>query len=138
MGYSPDSNKELVNKELLKTSEQLEICREVKATVESKGWIATIGPIIDRMIMDVLGGKISDTWISGKLDRARSEEKREYYIGYKQALIDLHGRIMFHPTQIKILEEKIKILESEKEERYKVPMVGDTRYRPEGMTDATT
>jgi hypothetical protein len=131
MSYSPEQHRELLSNEEKRTNQQLSICREVKSTVDSKGWQDTIGPLIDRMIIEVAGGKLGDVWSSGKLDRARSDEKREFYVGYKQALIDLHTRIFFHLQQVALLEDKLKVIEEDKQERYRVPMIDDTRYRPE-------
>lgn len=129
MGYSNEEHEQLVNASEQKLNKQLEICRRVKDTIESDGWKNTILPTLDRMIIDTVGGKIGDTWVSGKLDRAKKEERREFWIGYKQALMDLHSRVMFHLQQLPILEDNLKELQKEKEERYRVPLVDDTRYR---------
>jgi hypothetical protein len=134
MPYSPDSQAEdlsRIDAEEQKTMKELSICRAVKEMVDSDGWKNTVGLLLDRMITDVVGGKIGDTWTGGKVDRARSEDKMTYYVGYKQSLIELHGRIMFHLTQIPLLEAKMKALEAERKPRYRVPMMEDTRYNPE-------
>ena len=131
MSYSPEQHQALVDAEEQRINQQLTICRDVQNTLETAGWKAILGPILDKTIMEIVGGKVGDTWISGKLDRAKKDERREFYIGYKQALIDLHGRIMFHIQQIPLLEEKLKSLQANKQERFKVPLVDDTRYKPE-------
>jgi len=131
VSYLPEQHKALVDEREKRLNHDLSICREVKAVLDSKGWKDTLGPIIDKTIMEVVGGKVGDTWISGKIDRARKDERREYWIGFKQALIELHGKIMFHLQQIPLLEEQLKQLQLSRQERYKVPMVDDTRYRPE-------
>ena len=131
MNYSPLEHDELISAEEQRVEKETSICREVKNTVESKGWKDTIGPLIDRTIIEVAGGKLGDTWIGGKLDRARKDERREYWIGFKQALIELHGRVMFHLQQLPMLEEQMKMLQEDKKERYRVPMVDDTRYNPD-------
>lgn len=127
MGYSPEQQVDLVNESEKKLNKSLSICRAVKETIDSDGWKNTIGPLIDKMIIDVVGGKIGDDWVSGKLDRAKKEERREFYIGYKQALIDLHGRTMFHVQQLPMIEDNLKVLQKDKEERYRVPLVNDER-----------
>lgn len=132
MGYSPEEHNSLVDEAEKKLNKSLAICRAVKETVDGDGWKNTIAPLIDKMIIDVVGGKIGDVWASGKLDRAKKEERREFYIGYKQALIDLHGRIMFHLQQLPSIEENIIALQKEKEDRYRIPMVdGRSGYAPE-------
>jgi len=116
-----------VNKEAKKLIQQISVCSKVAQTLETEGWKEIIEPIIDKMITDILGGKIGDTWCSGKLDRAKTEEKREFYIGAKQALIDLIGRIKFHKTTLPVLEERLK--EMKKPPKYRMPME-DTKYAP--------
>jgi len=128
MSYSPEEHAELINAEEQRVGKEISICQEVKNTIESKGWQDIIGPTIDRMIIDVVGGKLGDVWVSGKLDRAKKEERREFHIGYKQALIDLHGRVMFHLQQLSMLEEQMKMLQEDKKERFRIPLVEDSRY----------
>jgi hypothetical protein len=127
MGYSPQEHQDLVNESEKKTNKSLAICRAVKETVESDGWKNTIGPLIDKMIIDVVGGKIGDVWLLGKLDRAKKEERQDFYIGYKQALIDLHGRVMFHKQQLPMLEDNLVAIQKEKVERFRIPMVDDNK-----------
>jgi len=128
MPYSPQEHAELINAEEQRVNKEISICQEVKTTVESPGWKNTIGPLLDRLITEVLGGKLGDTWVGGKLDRARKDERREFWIGYKQALIELHGRVMFHLQQLPVLEDRVKALQEDKKERYRVPLVDDSQY----------
>jgi hypothetical protein len=130
VAYSPDEHKPLIDEQEKRLNKELSICRAVKETLDSAGWKNTIEPILDRMIIDTVGGKVKDVWVSGKLDRAKKEERREFYIGYKQALMDLHGRLMFHLQQIPAIEDRIKEIQRENEERFRVPLVDDTRYKP--------
>ena len=129
--YSPDKHKELIDKELEKLHKDLSICREVAATLSSKGWSATIAPIIDKMIIDIVGGKIGDKWCSGKLDKAKKDEMREFYIGYKQAMIEFHERVTQHVRHIEILEKQIALKIEERSKGMRLPLVEDTRYGPE-------
>jgi hypothetical protein len=127
MSYDLVRDKIIVNKKILQLSKQRSICQKVVETLKTDGWKEIIEPIIDKHIIDVLGGKIGDTWVSGKLCKAKTDEKREYYIGYKQALIDLVGRIKFHVKEYQRLEDEIKSLSIEVEQGYRMPME-DTRY----------
>jgi hypothetical protein len=128
MSYSPQEVNTYLDAELKDINKKIRVCEKVVDTLNSAGWKDIISPIIDTMIMDVVGGKIGDTWISGKIDKARKDERREFYIGYKQALIDLHGRIQFHQTQLTQLKEKHKELIESRQERFKTPLVEDSRY----------
>lgn len=127
MGYSEEEHNSLINESEKKLNKSLSICRAVKETLDSDGWKNTIAPLLDRMIIDTVGGKLGDIWVSGKLDRAKKEERREFYVGYKQALMDLHGRIMFHLQQLPMIEDNLKVLQTDKEERYRIPLVNDER-----------
>jgi hypothetical protein len=128
VAYTPEAQSDLINESEKRLNRDVVICRAVKETVEGDGWKNTIAPLIDKMIIDIVGGKIADVWASGKLDRAKKEERREFYIGYKQALIDLHGRVMSHLVQLPMLEDRLKELQKEKEGRFRVPLVDDERY----------
>jgi len=125
--YSSEEHNSLINESEKKLNKSLAICRAVKETLDSDGWKNTIAPLLDRMIIDTVGGKLGDVWVSGKLDRAKKEERREFYVGYKQALMDLHGRILFHLQQLPMIEDNLKNLQTEKEERYRIPLVNDER-----------
>lgn len=128
MAYSKEAQSELITESEKRLNRDVVICRAVKEVIDGDGWKNTIAPLIDKMIIDIVGGKIADVWSSGKLDRAKKDERREFYIGYKQALIDLHGRIMSHLVQLPMLEDRIKELQKEKEGRFRVPLVDDERY----------
>ena len=77
-------------------------CQRVSATLGSRGWVEIVEPLIDKMIGDVTGSKVEGRWSGGLLDRARKDERREFYVGYKQALIDLHTRIYAYVNNIEI------------------------------------
>ena len=127
MSYNPRQRQTLIDERLKGLNKKLTICRDVKATIDSKGWKNTIAPILDKMIIDILGGKIGDTWISGKLDRAKTDEKREFYIGAKQALIEFHQHIIRHLEQIAVLEKDLEKIEADKNSPDKMPLE-ETRY----------
>ena len=113
MSYNPQ---ESINRNLSlqqKLERDVSICRKVVTTLETQGWKDVIAPLIDKMIIDIVGGKIKGKWVSGLLNRAKSEEKREYYIGYKQALIDLHNRTHAYEVQFKIKTDELSDLKVE-------------------------
>lgn len=113
----------------IQLKEDLKLCNKVRQTVSSEGWQEVIGPLIDKTIIDVVGGKIDGKWVSGYIDKARKDEKREYYIGYKQAMIDLYQRIYNYIDQIPLKEDEAKrMLESPAD---KVVPLSDSPYYPE-------
>lgn len=118
-----------LNEELKRLNDTLRTCKLVEETLQTKGWSEVVEPLIDRTIGDLLGSKINGRWNGGILDRARKEERREYYIGYKQALIDLHRRIYAYADNVKTYEDKKDALIAKTAEpKFKKPMLDDTRY----------
>lgn len=118
----------MTNAEIKKINEILATCHRVKESVDTKGWQEIIEPMIDKSIQDILGGKVGGKWHGGLLDKARKDERREYYIGYKQALIDLHTRVYAYVNSIKMYDDKKAALVKETESpRYVAPME-NTRY----------
>lgn len=130
MSYQPQVQDELFNEQAKELNKKLEICKEVADVVAMPGWKNTLEPILDRMIVDIVGGKLNGVWFTGKLDRAKKEERREFYIGAKQALIEFTQRINAHTQQVKILEEQIKSLNATRDVGYKMPMQ-DSMYNVE-------
>ena len=118
----------LVESEVVKINETIKACKEVEVTLNTDGWKNVIEPLIDKSIMDITGAKLNGKWYGGLLDRARKDERREFYIGYKQALIDLHRRISTYPDSVLVYENKKKELIKNKEPKYTRPMLDDTRY----------
>lgn len=95
----------------------------VKRTLDSKGWKEFIGPLLDKMIIDVLGGKQKDCWTGGLVQKARKDERREYYIGYKQSLIDFHTRVRAYVDAIERSQDGLKELDKEKSKGFVSPMM---------------
>lgn len=87
---------------------------EVKATLETPGWKKTIKPLLDKMISDVLGGKIENYWSLGCLFKKDNLGKEEFFIGYKQSLVELNNYVYKLADQIKTCEEKLKSIEAGK------------------------
>ena len=109
-------------------NQAVSICNKVKTTVDTEGWKEIVEPMIDKMITDITGCKMQNgRWHGGLLDRARKEEKREFYIGYKQALIDLHRRIWAYPDAIKRYEDERGTLVSGPKRGYTTPMIDDVK-----------
>lgn len=128
MGYSHLNNESQIQNEIAKLNSKIEVCLKVRDTLNTAGWRDIIEPLLDRTIIDVLGGKIGDTWVSGKLDKARTDEKREFYIGLKQGLIDFHSRVKFHLTELNRLQEEHKQILQDSQVRFRQPLVEDTSY----------
>lgn len=123
-----------VSKEINKLNETLRTCQLVQETLNTKGWLEIVEPLIDKMLNDILGAKLNGRWYGGLLDRAKKEEKREYYVGYKQALIDLHRRVYAYADNIKQLEDKRDAIISNAKPKYTTPML-DTRYGRDARKD---
>jgi hypothetical protein len=118
-----------VEKRIKELNELIAACQRVKQTVETQGWQTIVEPLIDKTITDITGCKMKNgRWHSGLLDKARKDERREYYIGYKQALIDLHRRTYAYVDSIKRYDQERQQLISGASKRFTTPLVDDTRY----------
>ena len=132
MQYQQEPSNDIkINNRIKKINDDLALCLKVENTLSSEGWKDIIEPIVKKMVFDITGGELNGKWINGILDRARKDERREFYIGYKQALIDLMRRIYAYKEQIEIKKSELKMVEDEKVVRYHVPM-NDTNYNLRG------
>ena len=91
-------------------NEVISIGKEVEELINSKAWQSYISPLLDKMIVDVVGGKINGRWTGAP--QAIEEQKVDlptlkYYLGYKAGLIVFHESIM---SMIDSKEKAIKIL----------------------------
>ena len=122
-----------VQQRIKELSEISSICQKVATTLSSPGWTEAIEPLIDKMITDITGCKMKNgRWHGGLLTKARTDEKREFYIGYKQALIDLHRRVYAYNDSLKRYEDERAILVKGPSKKFNTPLVDDTSYGTRG------
>jgi len=116
--HKPDKKQEL----LKRANKQIEESRKIEETINTLGWKDIIQPTIDNSIQGAIGGKRDSVWYGGKI----SDDKKEYWTGYAQGLMDLSNRIHAYKARVKALESKITELKSDSGE-VKMPLE-DTRY----------
>lgn len=128
MEYYNEPTRHLDDKEL-KFSEQLTTCKKVKAMAETKGWEEVMGPYINGMIGGIMGQRKSNgVWAKGKVHGARTDERREYYIGYMNACMDILNSVQNYINNIEVKEKAIERLEVQRQKGTKVPMVDGGSY----------
>ncbi len=112
-----------LNEKAKQLNKKLTTCRSVKRLLAQKAWKTVIQPLIDETIADTIGGKKGSLYRKNLLTDPDTKNK-EYYIGYKQALMDLHNRVWNYPESIELLKNQIKLLEkkAKQPEKYSVPM----------------
>ena len=69
---------------------------QVKIMLESNAWKQYISPLLDRMIVDTIGGKEGDRWLDtppALCERTIDSNEFRYLLGYKAALIEFHNNI---------------------------------------------
>tara|TARA_Y100000310_G_scaffold345312_1_gene463652 strand:+ start:4536 stop:4904 length:369 start_codon:yes stop_codon:yes gene_type:complete len=79
---------------LKELSKQVDDGLKVKEMIETEGWKELMEPLLDKMIIDVLGAKEDGRWHNGSLsiiDLGKEEAKA--LISYKRALTDLHSYV---------------------------------------------
>ncbi len=125
MSYQEDDQtfKENTQRDIDKLHKDANICRRVQATLETPGWKEIIGPTLDRMIVDVLGGKVGNMWYYGSLQKADDTDHMQYLAGYKQGLIKYHNQVYNHLRVLEAKRKEIVRLEKAKSAGYQVPML---------------
>jgi len=91
---------------------------QVKEMTETKGWQRHIEPLLNKMIIDVMGGFENGRWHNGSLDaNDLGEEKAKELIAYKRALVDFHKYIYQYIDPLALYtEEYNKIVKEESKE----------------------
>ena len=79
---------------LKELSTLIDIGEEVKKTLETDGWVKILEPLLNKMIIDVIGGIDNGRWHNGSVDeKGLGEEESKVLIAYKRGLVDLHRYI---------------------------------------------
>lgn len=98
---------------------------QLRLTMDTQGWKEIVQPVLDKMIVDVIGYKNKDgTWEAGATDFNKSWTP-EMFIAYRQALMDFNNHLLSFLTE----GERLRA-HKENEERdpgFIMPMQ-DTRY----------
>lgn len=120
-------NSQLTDREL----DQLHIrnWQEVELVLNSKGWQTVIGPILEKMITDVIGKKNDDgTWDSGSFgDKRLGEVKADRLLWYRQFGIDFTNRILSLRNLAERAKKRLEKEQSSSEEKSNIPMF-DSSY----------
>ena len=104
-----------LNEQAKGLSKKLTACRSVKRVLTQKGWRNILQPLLDAMIGDTVGWKRGKIYVNGHLCKP-ADQHYEYYVGYKQALMDFNNRIWNYVESIETLNKQIKNLEIEAKE----------------------
>ncbi len=102
---------------------KLSTCEDVNQVIMTKGWKEIVEPIIDRMIIDTVGGKVKGRWVSGALNDGDIDKSKDFFLGYKQFGIDLLSRIYGYTDSIKKLSNEISVIDEELNASMVVPMM---------------
>jgi len=101
---------------LKELSRLIDVGEKVRETLESRGWIEVIRPMLDKMIVDVIGGKENERWHNGSLDDQRlGEAKAKELLAYKRALTDFFSYVYQYTDPLQEYQAEYKTLVSEQE-----------------------
>ena len=101
--------------------------RIVKDMVESDGFQKVVGPMLDKMIVDVLGQKENGRWHNGSIGDARlGEERLRSLCAYKRALTDFHAYLYNYIDQLPKFEKEYSDIVKDEENTNATEM--DTEY----------
>ena len=80
--------------EVKELNEVIAAGEQVDDLLKSHAWCEYIEPLLEKMITDIIGGKIDGKWVQAPIDESSADlGKLKYYLGYKSALIDFAKRI---------------------------------------------
>lgn len=113
-----------LNEQAKALNKKLTACRSVKRVLVQKGWRDILQPLLEAMISDVVGWKKGKIYVNGHLCKP-ADQHYEYYVGYKQALMDFNNRIWNYVESIETLQKQIENLETKAKEpdKYINPMM---------------
>jgi len=101
----------------------------VRDLTEHTAWSMIIAPLLDKMLIDVLGGKNKDgTWHAGTIT-LDEKHSTDYYIGYRQFGIDFVNRVMHFVNSIPANELKLRQIDNA-EGRKPTPAMQKSSYYP--------
>ena len=125
MSYQLENpRREALNKREQKLHKDLTVCKKVEQTLKTAGWKDIIEPLLNRMIVEIVGGKLGDMWIYGVLQKkGHTRDDWSFYRGQKHILIEFHNRVYNHLRQIAHLESQIEAMEEIEKKGFKVPML---------------
>ena len=121
MPDQPDQQAELNLQRLKELSQLIDNGEAVKETLESKGWKEILEPLLNKLIVDVVGGNENGRWHNGSLDDKRLGEKRlDILMAYKHALVDFSNYIYTYVDPLdKYREEYNEIVREEENPEFK-------------------
>ena len=116
----PKVNQREIDKKLVDNAKML------KQTMETDGWRQIVSPLLDKMIVDIVGFKRdSGEWMSGSYgDKRLGEIKADRLLWYRQALIEFNKHLFSYFRTGKGAQERLKKVRKTKS---KTPML-DSKY----------
>lgn len=87
---------------------------KVKSLLDHPTWITIVQPLLDKMIIDTVGGCGKDgMWSPGIVGQANGRGySTDYLLGYRMGLIDFNNRLKEKQFLAKKVDEQIKDLKS--------------------------
>jgi hypothetical protein len=104
---------------------KLQACMKVKEMLLTAGWQDVVEKTIEATITNVIGGKVKDVWVSGRISQDK-DKSTDYWIGYKQGLTDLYNRIISYKIQESEINNKISEITNQSDGI--ITPMKDTRY----------
>ena len=102
------------------------------------GWEQILGPLLDKLIIDVLGGKQNGRWHNGALDDKRlGDVKVTNLAWYKRALTDFHSYIYAYVDPLDSYRAEYKQISEDLEAPKEEPMESDYAADEKGSEDTT-
>lgn len=105
--------------------------RLVQETMNTRGWKEIIEPMLDQMIMDVVGAKANGRWYAGAFgNKKMGNVKAENLVWYRQALIEFHQYVYSYIDAA--VQAKQRKKEGNEKPVFNIPMI-DGPYSVTGI-----
>lgn len=101
--------------------------QKVQMMLQSQGWVEVAQPLLDKMIIDTIGGIGKDgLWVGGVIGQGKGLST-EYLLGYRMALMDFNNRLKEKAVMVKKVDDQIVDLKTKKP----VPSTTNWGYMPQ-------
>ena len=103
--------------------------QKIQLLLDSDGWKEIVAPLLDKMIVDLVGGREGSRWTNGSLDDKRlGEERLKSLMAYKRALTDFSNYVYDYVDGLGDWSKEYMALVSEHENPEFTQPMEDTSY----------
>lgn len=93
-------------------------------TIETQGWLKIVKPLLDKMIVDVIGAQDGNFWDPGSFgDKRLGDVKADRLLWYRQALMEFNNHVYSIILAGEQAQQRLQEFEANQKEPFQNPMV---------------